>query len=110
VRGGALFDAELVTNEPRQAIVVLSDLDKLPMPEAPTASCAACRLRPGNAGGVDVLASGTTMLEVLALARFATAADDDLVEAGRFVLARDEPNTVLEDNLCGVVPEELESA
>jgi hypothetical protein len=110
VVGGTPPTAKLVTDEPCKVLVVLGDLDKLPMQEALAAPRAGSGLCAGHVGGVDVLASGTTMLEVLALARFAAPTDGDLIDGGCIVLAGDEPNAILEAYLAGVVPVELESA
>jgi hypothetical protein len=100
--------AEPVTLE--EGEVVVSDLVKIPAGEAPTATHTRSSPRPGDVGRVDVLASGTAVLEVHALAELAPKADDDLVEARRVVLGGDEPDAVLEPYFFGVLLVEGESA
>jgi len=89
--------------------VVVDDFSQVAVPEPVAAHGARRRLRLGNGGGVDVLASVTPVPVVLALAAFA-AADDYLVHGGRVVLARDEPNAVLVADIVRVVPVEGDAA
>jgi hypothetical protein len=109
---GAIPPAQPIADEPRKALMVLGELDKVPMPETPTTAGAGSRLRLGYRRGVDVEAPDATVLVIGALARFTSFAtiEDDPVHARAIALARNEPNAVLEPYFVGVVPEQSDAA
>ena len=97
--------AEEVSDEPRQALVILEDLGKVAVTETATASGTRRALCPGDACGVDMLARPALVRVGGTLATLTPTAEHYLVNAGEVALTGDEPRAVLEADLVRVVPE-----
>jgi hypothetical protein len=110
VGAGAPFAVELVSGEPRRALVILGDLDELAAREAPAAADTRRGLGPGDGCGRDVFTRRAAVLEIGALAHLTTAADDYLLDGCCIVLGGDVPDAALEADLFGVLAVELLAA
>jgi hypothetical protein len=96
-----------VPDEEREALVVLLNLNDVSVRKTLATPGTLPGLRAGYGGCVDVLTRRVPALEILTFAALATTAENYLVDAGGVVLARDEPDTVLEGNLVGVLGVEV---